>query len=470
MKGKQKLAFAILAVLVSFGVFLAILNAALPAVVKFVLAVATLAACGTALAHAFKLEAWGGLYLLRSQSGLSFLERLSKKYPRAWQIFSEIGMVIGYGSFAYFLLPKRKLEWKRVAITYGCGTVLLVLLTAIIAPLATAVLFSLLSGGAEFAGAGSQLQAATRQFEISKYIFLGAMALGGIALITTVSIIGYAALILAAIVSALLGSGAALSHTVPGGVPIIPGINLPLIEGVIALSIVLVVHEGLHGVIARLYRLPLKSAGLVFFGFLPFGAFVDIDEKKLMREKPEKQNAVFVAGTAANFATAIIFLIMFLAFIPLTENFRVSGVYVDSGSLPAGTLISSINSQPIESFVGKNLTANTTYTLQTSMGEIQKTTDANGKLGIMYVVADKEGATGALRYAAGFEWMLFILRVLGLTFALNFVVAAINLVPLPLFDGYHIMRNGVGNKTAATVIMYVVALAFLLNLFPWILR
>ena len=88
----------------------------------------------------------------------------------------------------------------------------------------------------------------------------------------------------------------------------------------------------------------------------------------------------------------------------------------------------------------------------------------------MYVVADRNGSAGALRYSSGFEWMAFILRLLGLTFALNFIVAAINLVPLPLFDGYHIMRNGVNHKLAATLITYIVALAFLLNLFPWVLR
>lgn len=470
MNDMKKLAFAILAVAIALGFFLTVLNAELPAIVKFVLAVLSLAACGTALAYVFKLEVWGGLFLLRSQTGLKFLDRLAKRHPDAWQLFSEIGMVVGYGSFAYFLLPKRKLAWKRVLLTYGVGTVLLVILTSIIAQLSMSVLFSMLSGGAEFAGAGSKLQAATAQIEFSKYVFLGAMVLGGVSLLTTVSILSYAAVVLAAIAGALLGNSAALAATAPGGVPIIPGINLPFIEGILALAIVLVVHEGLHGVIARLYRLPLKSAGLVFFGFLPFGAFVDIDEKRLFKEKKEKQNAVFVAGTAANFATSIIFLLMLVAFIAGTEGFRANGIYVESGSLAAGTIITAINGEPVQSFAGRNLTPGTAYSLQTNRGVIEKTTDENGKLGITYVLADSKGSTGALRYAAGFEWMLFVLRLLGLTFALNFVVAAINLVPLPLFDGYHIMKNGVRNKLVATVITYVVALAFLLNLFPWVLR
>ena len=64
----------------------------------------------------------------------------------------------------------------------------------------------------------------------------------------------------------------------------------------------------------------------------------------------------------------------------------------------------------------------------------------------------------------------YLISFLVLAFALNFVVAAMNLVPLPLFDGYHLMRNGVKNQLAVRAISYIVAAAFLLTLFPWVLR
>ena len=373
MKDKPKAAFAIVAILISLAFFLLTLGATLPAMAKALLCVGVLVACGLTLSKMYKLEGWYGAFLLRSQSGLKFLDQLAQEHREAWQIFSEIGMVIGYGSFAYFLMRKRKFEWKRVLMTYGVGTVLLVLLTSIVTQLAMSVLFSLLTGGAEFAGAGTKLQATVAQIDIYKYVYVAAMVLGGLSLLTTISIVSYAALVLSAIVGAVLGNGAALAHTSPGGVPIIPGINLPLIEGVLALAIVLVVHEGMHGVVARIYKLPLKSAGLVFFGFLPFGAFVDIDEKKLFKAKKEVQNAVFVAGTAANFATSIITLALFIAF--------------------------------------------------------------------FYLIGDIHNA-----------YTVFVARLLGLTFALNFVVAAINLVPLPLFDGFYIMKNGVKNPLVINAI------------------
>lgn len=50
------------------------------------------------------------------------------------------------------------------------------------------------------------------------------------------------------------------------------------------------------------------------------------------------------------------------------------------------------------------------------------------------------------------------------------MVGAINLVPLPLFDGYYLMKNGVRRELAARAIAGLMALAFLLNLLPWVFR
>ncbi|MCX6772504.1 MAG: hypothetical protein NTV88_01905 [Candidatus Micrarchaeota archaeon] len=146
MKDMKRLAFAILAIVISLAFFLLTLGATLPAIAKALLAVGSLAACGITLSKLYKLEGWYGMFLFRSQSGLKFIDDLAQKHKKEWQVFAEIGMVIGYGSLAYFLLPKRKLEWKRVLMTYGVGTIMLILLTSIVAQLASSVLFTLLSG------------------------------------------------------------------------------------------------------------------------------------------------------------------------------------------------------------------------------------------------------------------------------------------------------------------------------------
>ena len=58
-----------------------------------------------------------------------------------------------------------------------------------------------------------------------------------------------------------------------------------------------------------------SPSGLPAFGFLPFGAFVDVDDKKLFKSEKVKQNSVMIAGVTANFATALAVLILLLVFV-----------------------------------------------------------------------------------------------------------------------------------------------------------
>ncbi|MCX8175226.1 MAG: site-2 protease family protein [Candidatus Micrarchaeota archaeon] len=378
-----------IAILASAASFFAVLGSALPAVAKFVLCVICLALCGSVVAYAYGMPSVAGIILLKSQRGLQTLDRVAKEHSALAQRFAEIGMVVGFGSLSYFLLDRKKPLCQRLP-TVIVGTFFLVLVSSLL-PVATVALLSMMSGGGEFLSAGTRMQSDMGKTEFYKYASLALLVLGGIALAVAASVIAYAGIVARAIAEALLGNAAALAQTSPGGVPILPGINLDLVQGIVALAVVLVAHEAMHGILARSYRLPLKSAGLVMFGFLPFGAFVDIDERRLFEQRKEKQNAVFVAGTAANFLTAICFFFLFAAYVLL----------------------------------------------------------------------------GAALPALQFSW---VARLFALIFALNLVVGAINLLPLPFFDGYYIMKNGVGNELAEKAISYVVGLSFLLTLFPWVLR
>ena len=390
MKDMFKPVFAIGAIAASLLIFVTVLDSNLPAIVKFVLGAASLAGCGMAIAGLYKLEHWAGMFLLRSQHGLKFLDSVARKYPRLWQYFAEMGMIVGYGSLAYFIMGRKKMGWKVAAARYAPGTFILIFVYALL-PVAMAILLSMVRGGEEFSTAGSKFQEAASGVDGLKYISAAMLAFGGITFLTTISIVTYAGIVGAALISALMGNGGPIAATPPGGMPILPGVNLDLVQGLLALAVVLLVHEGMHGVLARLYKLPLKSAGLVIFGFLPFGAFVDIDEKRLFKERKERQNSVMVAGTAANFATAIFFLALLISFVALV------------GASPSD--------------------------LQRQVG-----------------------------------------RFIALTFSLNVIVAAVNLVPLPMFDGYHIMRNAVPHPWLQKAIVYLVGLSFLLTLFPWVLR
>ena len=105
---------------------------------------------------------------------------------------------------------------------------------------------------------------------------------------------------------------------------VIPGIQIPgspifipFWYGIIALFIVVLFHEFGHGVVSRAHGIPVKSTGIVFFGPL-IGAFVEPDEKKLVKQPSPVQVSMFAAGPFFNaILVGIIFLITSFIFYPI---------------------------------------------------------------------------------------------------------------------------------------------------------
>jgi membrane-associated protease RseP (regulator of RpoE activity) len=138
---------------------------------------------------------------------------------------------------------------------------------------------------------------------------------------------------------------------------------VPFFYWIISIFVILILHEGMHGVMARVYGLKVKNSGLVVLGALiPLipGAFVEPDEKKLIRAPKKQQLAVYAAGPVANIVTGLVLmLLMFTVINPFTETFySKDGVVVTElmeGSPPAelagitpGEKITEINGQTIK--------------------------------------------------------------------------------------------------------------------------
>ena len=93
--------------------------------------------------------------------------------------------------------------------------------------------------------------------------------------------------------------------------PVLPGFQvpggpqIPLIQGLLALFVVVVIHEFAHGVISKLYKIRIKSSGFAMFGPIP-AAFVEPDQKKLEKASPKKQLAMYAAGPFSNVLLAIV--------------------------------------------------------------------------------------------------------------------------------------------------------------------
>jgi len=119
---------------------------------------------------------------------------------------------------------------------------------------------------------------------------------------------------------------------------------------IVIIAIVAISHEMAHGIFMRRYNIKIKSTGFAFFPwFLPIfpAAFVEQDEKSMMKAKRSEQMAVLSAGTFANVITAIIFFVILILFFSLA--FSPSGVVFDSYATSTIAIvgISSVNGIPV---------------------------------------------------------------------------------------------------------------------------
>jgi membrane-associated protease RseP (regulator of RpoE activity) len=141
----------------------------------------------------------------------------------------------------------------------------------------------------------------------------------------------------------------------PGAILLLPGINpmLPIVYGWIAIVCAIAIHEGSHGIIARNVGLKVKSSGLLFFLFVPIGAFVDVDEDQIKKARSRSALKVMAGGVGANIILAAVCLLGVLVLVgsltPIIDN----GVYINevtagfpaqtAGLMPKDVLISIDN-------------------------------------------------------------------------------------------------------------------------------
>jgi membrane-associated protease RseP (regulator of RpoE activity) len=181
------------------------------------------------------------------------------------------------------------------------------------------------------------------------------------------------------------GVGQVVRDLGPGSILLLPGINplLPIVYGWIAIVFAIVVHEGAHGVIARNVGLNVKSSGLLFFLFIPIGAFVDVDEEQIKKAKPRSALKVMAGGVGANIVLAAVCLLGVLLLVgsltPIIDN----GIYINdvtagfpaqsAGLMPKDVLV-SINNVKINSTIDlrailENKTAGDTLNVTVLRGE-----------------------------------------------------------------------------------------------------
>ncbi len=86
---------------------------------------------------------------------------------------------------------------------------------------------------------------------------------------------------------------------------------------IISIAVIAIFHEFAHGIIAKRYDVPIITTGFGFLG--PFlAAFVEPDEKKMVKKSKYQQIAILSAGVFTNLILAIIFFLLLSVFFVLT--------------------------------------------------------------------------------------------------------------------------------------------------------
>ncbi len=110
---------------------------------------------------------------------------------------------------------------------------------------------------------------------------------------------------------------------------ILPGINpfIPVFYGTFALVFSVVIHEIMHGVIARKNGIKVNSVGALFL-VIPIGAFVEPDQEEISKADPVIRRRVFAAGPATNLILAIVFFVLLVGVMMPAATPVHEGVYV----------------------------------------------------------------------------------------------------------------------------------------------
>jgi membrane-associated protease RseP (regulator of RpoE activity) len=133
----------------------------------------------------------------------------------------------------------------------------------------------------------------------------------------------------------------------------IPGINplIPIGYGILALAVAILVHEVAHGILTRVAKVTVKSAGLLLF-VVPIGAFVEPDDDQLKQISRRKRIRMYSVGPATNLllavACAAVFSAGFMSSVePVEPGVIVTEVVkdypADNASIPVYSLITDMN-------------------------------------------------------------------------------------------------------------------------------
>ncbi len=258
---------------------------------------------------------------------------------------------------------------------------------------------------------------------------------------------------------------------------LIPGVTLTssssILYFLLSIPIVLVVHEGAHGIVATLEKIKIKTGGFAIF-IAMFAGFVEPDEEEFNKAKKVSKLRVIGAGATANVIFALVLGVLLLTnpffamvvpepllsmFYDLPDGVLVLSIIENSGAERAGLLandiVTSINGIPILSpldFQKAELKPGETaqvsvlrdgQTKQFSVEVIPSPEDP--ERGLIGIIRDNSFAYKPILNFI--EWKdpnvsMFLLWL----WMISFFIGVINMLPLPILDGGKFIHTIIDKK------------------------
>ncbi|MEM4535937.1 MAG: site-2 protease family protein [Nitrososphaerota archaeon] len=228
-------------------------------------------------------------------------------------------------------------------------------------------------------------------------------------------------------------------------IPIIIGVtirfdHLPYM--LIAFAIVLITHEGMHGIIARLEKIKLRSTGF-FLAFIFPGGFVEPDEENFKEAPTISKMRVAAAGSFANLTVGMLVLLMMMTLFAST----VMGVIVletsgeEVGPQP-NEVIYTINGVPLSpETLYQNITLRDTLFIETDRGNYTYKIKESVTIPIAWILR----SLGVVRVdyyrptvlgLGNPETDYSLYRALWWIQLISFGVAIFNMLPIKILDGH----------------------------------
>ncbi len=277
----------------------------------------------------------------------------------------------------------------------------------------------------------------------------------------------------------------------PGVAPLIPGLQIgpfyiPFVEGWLSLFLILLIHEGAHGIASLRRGIPVRDWGVVFLVVLPIGAFVSPDEERYKNATRDTKLTILSAGAGFNMLafmlSSVLLVSLLFATSPYVEHVvetygiglrvgevppvvEINGKQLKSlvyGVMEGGDIITHVNGVPVKTVddLKKAMGEGNAVTIRFFRGEeFREVTIPNkGYIGVKGLYTELRDPP--LLYSV----LVFIISFLSVFAMLNFLIAVVNALPFFIFDGGQVVKEVYPHwKWLNTVAKALL----LINILPW---